>query len=530
MHKVKEVIIISNDILNKTARKNKRRKQRKRLLFGCAVIIILLFVLLILTFTSEEGNNSSIENSEEKESFNIFSVFSRDPRIPEGVIISGVPVGGMTEEKAFDALKKELPGSIFATNLEVCYGKNKVSISPEESGVTWDIERAVACALTGSETIFDVELSLNKTKIMELLYEFFDSFGGVYSPSSYWLEGEMPDVDTKTGECQTLFLKKGAPGYVVDLQDLYDQIVKCLKTDNFRIELSDLGDIKNPSAMDLEYVTKQVSVPAVNPGLNRNTLEIIPGKDGYGFDIEQAANLLEKAKQGEIVKLAMEYISPTLSEDDVWYQDTLGYCKTPYTDNEDRNENLRLACSKLNGLILQPGEVLSYNLTLGQRTREAGYKAAPAYSGVELVNEIGGGICQVSSTLYLSALFAELNIIERRNHGFPANYIPLGLDATVNWGTTDLKIRNDYDLPVKILAEVCDDGNVSVRIMGVERRDYYVKMEYRVDDHPSYAAAYRCRYDRETDEEIFRNLDHTSIYLEDVWCWPGYAENATDEP
>ena len=99
----------------------------------------------------------------------------------------------------------------------------------------------------------------------------------------------------------------------------------------------------------------------------------------------------------------------------------------------------------------------------------------------------------------------------------------------MNWGTTDLKLRNDYETPVKILAEA-SDGFVKIKIMGVERRDYYVKMEYRVDDHPSYAAAYRCRYDRETGEQIYRELDHTSIYLEEVWCNPGYAESATDAP
>ncbi len=274
--------------------------------------------------------------------------------------------------------------------------------------------------------------------------------------------------------------------------------------------------------------SSRLAVPPVNPDLNRQTLELIPGKKGYGFDLEEAASLLEQTADDELTRVPMKYLDPELSEQDVWYQDTLGYCKTEHTDNENRNENLRLACAKLDGIILQPGDVLSYNETLGQRTQAAGYKPAPAYSGTELVDEIGGGICQVSSTLYLSSLFAELKIVERKNHGFPANYIPLGLDATVNWGTTDLKIRNDYDLPVKIRAEV-SDGYVKVRIMGVERRDYQVKMEYRVDDHPSYAAAYRCHYDLETGELISRELDHTSIYLEDVWCWPGFAQSDVDE-
>ena len=296
-----------------------------------------------------------------------------------------------------------------------------------------------------------------------------------------------------------------------------------------QITLDSLGERKEPQALNLDQIFNQVSILPVNPRVDPESLQVIPGQKGYGFDREKAASLLESARAGDTLRLQMEYLDPTVSEEDAWFQDTLGYCKTEYTDNENRNENLRLACSKLNGLILQPGETLSYNEVLGKRTTEAGYKPAPAYSGTELVDEVGGGICQVSSTLYLSSLFAELHIVERRNHGYPASYIPLGLDATVNWGTTDLKIRNDYDLPVKILAEA-SDGYVKVRIMGVERRDYYVKMEYRVDDHPDYAAAFLCRYDRETDEQIYRVLDHTSIYLEDVWCNPGYAESATDDP
>ena len=88
----------------------------------------------------------------------------------------------------------------------------------------------------------------------------------------------------------------------------------------------------------------------------------------------------------------------------------------------------------LDGLVLQPGQELSYNEALGPRTKELGWLPAPAYSGTKLVDSPGGGICQVSSTLYLASVYSELTIVERRNHGYPVSYIPLGMDATVSWG------------------------------------------------------------------------------------------------
>lgn len=492
------------------------------------ILTVLLLVLFVLLFFSSEEAVLPETRTDFPESKSFFSFFEKKPEIPVGVTVSGIPVGGMTEEEAAAILNTKLPTDVLKTDMVLFAGGRKHILTPEQSGIHWDISSAVSAAMNGEQIEISAELKVDRNAVIENLEVFFDTLGGVYSPASSWLEGEMPDLDVKDKPCQTLVIKKGSAGFIIDLIDIYDKIVDGYKNGVFQIDLGELGEIKEPAALDLSDVYRQVSVAPIDPEIDKETLEVVPGRDGYAFDITEAKRLYQTAKKGDTVRILMEYVPPELSEEDAWFKDVLGYCKTEYTDNEDRNENLRLACSKLDGLILQPGETLSYNLTLGQRTREAGYKFAPAYSGTELVNEIGGGICQVSSTLYLSALFAELNIIERRNHGFPANYIPLGLDATVNWGTTDLKVRNDYDLPVKILAEVTD-GYVKVRIMGVERRDYYVKMEYRVDDHPSYASAYRCRYDRETGEEIFRGLDHTSIYLEDVWCWPGYAESATDD-
>lgn len=521
-----EAIFISNYISKKH---NSKGQQRMILAICCTAIgIIFIALILLLLLPSKTSEYPVLKNQAPSES--TIPVILPDPKIASGVFVSGIPVEEMTAEEAADAIRLAASDVYEKENMVLSIGEQTLTLTPEKINIHWDIEKAVNEALNSGKKSVSLNLALDKSRLMAELQAFFDSLGGVYTPSGYWLEGNAPNMETQTGPCQALVINVGSSGYLVDLQDVFDRIMDAYEREEFHVFLEIPEEYKEPKKLEIAEISKQVSIDAQNPTIDRQTLEVIPGKMGYGFDLEEASIFLENANPGDTLRIQMTFTEPLVSEDDAWFQDTLGYCKTEYdADNENRTENLRLACSKLDGIILQPGETLSYNDTLGKRTTEAGYKPAPAYSGTELVDEVGGGICQVSSTLYLSSLFAELTTIERRNHGYPADYIPLGLDATVNWGTTDLKIRNDYELPVKILAEL-SDGYVKVRIMGVEQRDYYVKMEYRVDDHPSYAAAYRCRYDRKTNEEISRTLNHTSIYLEDVWCAPGYAQSDTDNP
>ena len=516
------------------SRKKSTSSGKTLVTFGCIAVGILLVLVVILLLLPTKKNEPQAALPQQTPTAPTVKETAPPTTeavhtIPEGVAVAGVSVGGMTKEAAVEAVTASLEDIYRQNDMVITLGEETLTLSPAQSGAHLDIESAVDAAMNGDATAITPKLSLDWDSIQAELKEFYDRLGGIYTPSGYWLEGEAPDVDTKTGTCQTLVINLGSAGHLVDLQDSIDKIKAAYNNQEFAVTLDDLGEEKKPTPLKLEKVLEQVSVPATNPRVDPQTLEVIPGKDGYGFDIEKATQMLESTAPGTAVRITMEYMAPTVSEEDAWFQDVLGYCKTEYSDNENRTKNLELACAKLDGIILQPGETLSYNETLGKRTREAGYLPAPAYSGTELVDEVGGGICQVSSTLYLSSLFAELTVVDRRNHGFPVNYIPLGLDATVNWGTTDLKLRNDYELPVKISARV-EDGYVKIKILGVEQRDYTVKMEYRVDDHPSYAAAFRCRYDNETGEQIYRQLDHTSSYLEDVWCWPGFTESATDEP
>ena len=148
-----------------------------------------------------------------------------------------------------------------------------------------------------------------------------------------------------------------------------------------------------------------------------------------------------------------------------------------------------MACEAINGLVLLPGESFSYNDTLGERTKEAGYKEAPSYVGGLTVDTLGGGICQISSTLYYSTLFADLEILERYNHGYVSDYIPKGMDATVTWEGADFRFSNNTNYPIRIEAWRAD-GYVNVRIIGTDERDYYVKMSYKVRETTPYDTVY----------------------------------------
>lgn len=130
-----------------------------------------------------------------------------------------------------------------------------------------------------------------------------------------------------------------------------------------------------------------------------------------------------------------------------------------------RNTNIRLAAQKLSGHILMPGETLSFNQTVGQRTVKGGYREAPVLMNGKHDTGIGGGICQVSTTLYNATLLSDLKIVQRQNHSVPSVYVPVGRDATVDWPNLDLVIQNNRDVPIAIVSSY-EAGRITFRVLG----------------------------------------------------------------
>lgn len=170
---------------------------------------------------------------------------------------------------------------------------------------------------------------------------------------------------------------------------------------------------------------------------------------------------------------------PTETQPVVVGNDVLAAYDTDISGTQDRTNNLILACKAIDGTVLKAGQEFSFNRVVGERTEEKGYRPASIYADGDVVDEVGGGICQVASTLYLVALKADLTITERHCHQFPVSYLPLGVDASIYWGSQDLRFRNNTNAPLRIRASVEDD---SVRIVmeGTKNFDGYIRMSYEV--------------------------------------------------
>ncbi len=142
---------------------------------------------------------------------------------------------------------------------------------------------------------------------------------------------------------------------------------------------------------------------------------------------------------------------------------------------KNRTENIRVASEMLNGCIISPGDIFSFNKVVGERTKDKGYKEAPVFINNEVIYDIGGGICQVSSTLYNLALLTDLEIVERMNHSLPVSYVPLGRDATVNYDTIDLKFKNNTGGYLLLTSEITNDKLI-VKFFGNKKIDKSVEL------------------------------------------------------
>ena len=177
--------------------------------------------------------------------------------------------------------------------------------------------------------------------------------------------------------------------------------------------------------------------------------------------------------EAKIIEVAPEHTVAYMKE----HFGRISYAQTKTTSNSNRNRNIKLATAEFNGMRVEPGETLSFNKTTGERTEAKGYRPAGADSGGVLVQEPGGGVCQVSTTLYNAAVKADLEIIERSPHSRVSDYVPIGLDAAVNWPSQDFKFKNTSDYPIFIVAEFSDQ-KLTFKIYGKQLDDgVYIKLE-----------------------------------------------------
>lgn len=239
---------------------------------------------------------------------------------------------------------------------------------------------------------------------------------------------------------------------------------------------------RSPELLDAKAITKACSTRPSNAQLNEETFEITPDVPGYGINEEELDRMLLNAAAGRAYQLPLGDLPASITKADIensLFSNILAEAHTPHTWIDDRTHNLILACEAINGKILMPGEVFSFNETVGERTEKKGYREATVYVGGHSVPELGGGVCQVASSIYWAALQADLENVERHCHTYLVTYVPMGMDATIYWGALDYQFRNNSPYPIKIEADV-SDGDVHIYLRGREWKDYSVKLNYEV--------------------------------------------------
>lgn len=278
---------------------------------------------------------------------------------------------------------------------------------------------------------------------------------------------------TANYDAHTIDVIMGTPGYSLTANDLYLLAKENVTSGEYGSVTLQMTETR-PVDVDIVPAYHELACDPVEPYYYYG--EIIESSYGYTLDWEYAVNTILESTWGQSLSVDMTPIAPKKTAAEVravLFRDRMGSYSSPHTAIANRTHNLTLACQAINGTVINPGEVFSFNGVVGQRTAEKGYREATVYVGTESVGELGGGICQVASTIYNAALYADLEIVYRSPHIYYVTYVKGGLDATVYWGSLDFKFRNDTEYPIRINASV-SGGYVHISIDGTKVNDNYV--------------------------------------------------------
>ncbi|MGQ9520326.1 MAG: VanW family protein [Candidatus Fervidibacter sp.] len=204
--------------------------------------------------------------------------------------------------------------------------------------------------------------------------------------------------------------------------------------------------------------------------LNGRSTSVVPSRDGVVVDIEGTLRLWgEQLREGkwEALPIAMKTVRPEVTTEDVAEIDGIVGQATTYFRASERNRthNIRLAASRLDHVLVRPNGIISFNELVGPRTLRHGFKIARVIIRGKFTEDFGGGVCQVAGTLYLAALRVGMEVLQRQRHSRPVGYLPIGLDATVDFGSLDLKLRNPFSTPLYIRTFV-KGGKLTVLVLG----------------------------------------------------------------
>lgn len=401
-------------------------------------------------------------------------------KIINNVYINGVSVSSLSTEEAKKKLEPFLQEQL-EKEISIKFKDYKTTILPAEINFSYDVatalEEAYGLGRTGNilSNNFRIFISLFKKTNIEAPTSYnSDKLDNVIENMSV----EIPNVvvhPTYYINNNELILSKGSAGNKLDKEATKNLIVSSISKDTKEIILP--VNTVQPDSISIEKIYEDIYSEPVNASVNKNPYSITVEKRGVNFanSIEEVKNMVNSSESNE-VSIPLVYTDAEITVADLGediFGNTLSTYSTKYdVTNENRATNLEIAVNKINGIVLAPGEVFSFNKVVGERTTKSGFKEATIYADGELDYGLGGGICQISSNLYNSVLLANLEIVERKNHSMTVNYTPIGCDATVSYGSVDFKFKNSRNYPIKIDASI-NTGIVNISIKGVRENPEY---------------------------------------------------------
>lgn len=469
--------------------RDRRREARRDRGRRVKITFIVLAVLVLLLGGAATAGGYMVTNSE--------TIFPN-------VYVDGVAVGRMGKDAAVDAIKASGWEDRAAIALKArLLDTATFKIDRYKSGAMHTPEQAAAEAYAYGHDGNWYQNLIKYAKCLMVPVELSDStisYNEAYIRSQCTMGiGKLNDALGDGGytidrEKSVLRMIKGAGGLKFDLDDMVKSVCSALGGGQTALEYDYLAS--EPEMPDFQAIHTELSAePADAYYTDDNTFTVVDDVEGCDFNVSDAENIWKNAANASAVEIPIKLTYPEVTGDELrarLFRDKLGAMTTYFKNSsDDRINNIKLASSKIDGLVLYPGDVFSYNETVGQRTEEAGFKMAGAYSNGEVVQELGGGICQVSSTLYSAMMYSyKLTTVQRSPHYFPVDYLEMGYDATVSWSKPDFKFRNDRDYPVKISAVVDEyERSLTIEIWGTNLDGTYIKLtkdtySYNNDRYP----------------------------------------------
>ncbi len=247
-----------------------------------------------------------------------------------------------------------------------------------------------------------------------------------------------------------------------DLKILYDE-VKLSKL------VEDISNIVNIKVKDASIYISNTGNIASSKSITGRELDVVSTK-------EKIYDMIQK-KNHEVIDLKVNEITPSVKTEDVNSINSLlaKYTTKFSTKDSNRVTNIEISAKKTSDILLMPGEEFSYNTLTGRRVKANGYKDAPVIINGKLEQDVGGGVCQVSSTMFNSVMYSGLDITSRRNHSLKSSYVPIGQDAMVSDGGSDFRFENPYDHPVYIKNFV-NGGSITTKIYGNNKDKKNIKI------------------------------------------------------